>query len=99
MKLLITLFGWVPFIGKILKFTYVANCAREALSKAKVDDPDRIKSETAGEYLDEIANDIYDEHISGELASIGINGILANTVKSKAIDIIVKGLKKKYLNS
>jgi len=44
MKTLITFLGWVPVLGNILKVSYIASCAKEALSKVKVDDPGKIKS-------------------------------------------------------
>ena len=99
MKTLITFLGWVPVLGNILKVSYIASCAKEALSKVKVDDPGKIKSDTAGKYFKEIAEDTYDEHLAAEVSKLGLPAFLTNKAKNKAIDIIVEGLKEKYLNS
>ena len=99
MKTLITFLGWVPVLGNILKISYIANCAKEALSKAKVDDPGKIKSDTANEYFKDIAEDTYEEHVADEVDKLGLPAFLTNKAKDKAIDVIVDGLKKKYLNS
>ena len=99
MKALITFLGWVPVLGNILKISYIASCAKEALSKIKVDDPGNIKSDTAGEYFKDIAEETYEEHLAVEVNNLGLPSFLTNKAKDKALDIIVDGLKKKYLNS
>ena len=99
MKSLIPFLGWVPGLGTALKLYYIAGRAKEMLSKVKVDDPEKLKSDTAGEYLKDIADEAYDEHIAPEVNKLGFPDFLAKKAKDKAVDVIVDGLKKKYLNS
>jgi hypothetical protein len=99
MKAIITVLGWVPGLGTALKLYYIGGRAKEALSKVKVEDPDKLKSETAGEYLKDIADDVYEENIAPEVSSLGLPDFLATKAKEKAMDVIVDGLKKKYLRS
>jgi hypothetical protein len=66
MKTLVDTLGWVPVLGTILKTTYIANCAKDAIMKVDVDEKS-IKSDNASQYIKDLADEAYDEFLKPEL--------------------------------
>tara|TARA_B110001452_G_scaffold267539_1_gene277937 strand:+ start:62 stop:355 length:294 start_codon:yes stop_codon:yes gene_type:complete len=96
MKTLVDTLGWVPVLGSVLKTTYIANCAKDVIMKVNVDEKS-IKSDNASEYLKDLAEEAYEEFLEPEVNKLDLPNLVTNKAKEKAIDIIVEGLKKKYI--
>ena len=98
MKFLISILGWVPFLGVSLKMTYISSRALEVVNSVKVDNS---KAELHGEELEEhisnMSKDAYEEHLKPEVDELGLPDFLTNKASEKAIDIISKKLKEKYI--
>lgn len=97
MKLLITLFGWVPGLGQTLKLAYVAKCANDALSNVKMADAEQ--QENSANYVEELAEELYEEHVSPEVESLDMPSMVNDMAKNKAIGILTDGIKKKMLSN
>ena len=96
MKTLVDIFGWVPVLGSALKTAYIANCAKDVIMKVEVDEKS-IKADNASEYLKDLAEKAYEEFLDPEVEKLNLPSLVTEKAKEKAIDIIVEGLKKKYI--
>lgn len=97
MKLLITLFGWVPVLGQALKLMYVAKCAKDALSNVSVATAEQ--QENSADYIKDIADGLYEDHVKQEVDSLGMPAFLTNKAKDKALSILAEGIKSKLLKN
>ncbi len=99
LKLFINLFGWVPFVGVSLKMAYISGRALEVVKRVKVDDS---KAELHGEelekYIFDMSTNAYHEFLRPEVEGLGLPGFVTNRASEKAIDIISRKLKEKYIN-
>lgn len=98
MKFFISLLGWVPVLGVSLKMAYISNRALEVVNRVKVDNS---KAELHGEelekHLSDMSKDAYEEFLKPEVDELGLPDFLTNKASEKAIDIISKKLKEKYI--
>jgi transcriptional accessory protein Tex/SPT6 len=98
MKFLISILGWVPFLGVSLKMTYISSRALEVVNSVKVDNS---KAELHGgeleKHISDMSKDAYEEHLKPEVDELGLPDFLTNKASEKAIDIISKKLKEKYI--
>jgi hypothetical protein len=98
MKILVTLFGWVPVLGVSLKVSYLSKKAYDAINKVKVSEDQAHKDAKELEgILGEFADQAYVDFIEPEVQNAGVPDFVAGKVKNKAVGIILNGLKKKYL--
>lgn len=98
MKFLISILGWVPFLGVSLKMTYISSRALEVVNSVKVDNS---KAEMHGEELEkhisDISKDAYEEHLKPEIDELGLPDFMTNKASEKAIEIMTRKLKEKYI--
>lgn len=97
-KFFISILGSVPFLGVSLKMAYISNRALEVVNRVKVDNS---KAELHGEELEkhvtEMSKDAYKEFLKPEVDTLGLPNFLTNKASEKAIDIMSKKLKEKYM--
>ncbi len=97
LKTLISLFGWIPGLGEVLKMTYIANCAREIAIGVKVDQSKaELQGEELEEYINELAQKAYDESLKSEVVQLGLPDFATNKANEEAVTIIAKKIKEKY---
>ena len=98
MKLLISLFGWVPVLGNALKMAYISQRVKEAISNVQVsNDKANEQAEESAKYFEQLAEETYDEHIQPQINELDIPDIVSGKLKEKSIRTISNALKDKYL--
>ena len=98
MKFFVSILGWVPFLGVSLKMAYISKRALEVVSRVKVDNS---KAELHGEELEkhvsDMSQDAYEEFLKPEVDKLGLPDLLTNKACEKAINIMSKKIKEKYI--
>jgi hypothetical protein len=99
LKILVNCLGWVPGLGVPLKIAHISQRALEIVNGVKVDNS---KAELNGEELEKhisiMAKDAFEEHLKPEVDELGLPDFATNKASEKAIDIISKKLKEKYIS-
>ncbi len=98
-KLLVNLLGDVPVLGMSLKIAYISHKALEVVNSIKTDG---IKSGLVGDelenYISDLSNESFEEHLKPEIDKLGLPDFATNKASEKAIEIMSKKLKEKYLS-
>lgn len=97
MKTLIALLGWIPVLGQALKLSYVAKCANDSLSSLKVSSVEQ--QEHTANYIEDLSNDLYEQHVRPELDNLGLPSMISNLTKEKALKILSEGIQEKLLTN
>jgi hypothetical protein len=99
MKQLVTFFGWVPVLGTTLKISYLTKCANDVFNQVSLPEDTAISNAADMEkVLHDLAENIYDEHLSSEVSNIGLPDFLGNKIRAKLVDIVTTKLKSKYIH-
>jgi hypothetical protein len=94
---MVTLFGWVPYLGTSLKVMYVGKLTNNALKKVQMPAGAAIGEATElNAALKDISATLYDEVLAPEVDKLGLPSMLTDKAKNKAIDLFAKELAKKY---
>ncbi len=98
MKQLVNLFGWVPVLGTTLKVSYLTKCAHDVLNQVSLPEDAAVANAADMEkVLHDLAEKIYDDHLNGEVASIGLPDFLTSKIRKQLVDIVTTKLKSKYI--
>jgi hypothetical protein len=97
-KLMVNLFGWVPVVGPAIMITYISKRAFDVVNSIKIDNNTaQLNGQELENHIKYLSTRAYEEHLESEVDEIGLPGFLTARASEKAIDIISKKLKEKYI--
>ena len=95
---MVNMFGWVPVVGTAIKVGYVSKRALEIVKSVKVENNSaQLKGDELEKHIKELSLEAYEENLKEEVDKLGLPSFATNKASAKAIDIMAKKLKEKYI--
>ncbi len=104
MEFLAKNFGWVPILGEYFKTAYKVQKITQKVQRLVEaqrngtfwTEVEKMSETEAEKFIRKQADEQYEEHIASEIREQGIPTMMADKIKDRAINELVKAMKEEY---